>query len=123
MQGWGRRYLTVNPAGDVLPCPTASGIPGLRFDNVRSARLIGYGITPESFNRYRGTAWMPAPCRECPRKEIDFGGCRCQAALLTGDAGATDPVCTLSPDRAIVDRILDGIDPASAGAWNKRVNP
>jgi len=123
MQGWGRRYLTVNPAGDVLPCPTASGIAGLRFDNVRDRTLDWIWDESESFNRFRGSEWMPAPCRECPRKEIDFGGCRCQAALLTGDAGATDPVCDLSPNRAIVDRILAGVETAPQEGWTKRVNP
>jgi pyrroloquinoline quinone biosynthesis protein E len=123
MQGWGRRYLTVNPAGDVLPCPTASGIAGLRFDNVRDRTLDWIWDESESFNRFRGSEWMPALCRECPRKEIDFGGCRCQAALLTGDAGATDPVCDLSPNRAIVDRILAGVETAPQEGWTKRVNP
>ena len=80
-----------------LPCPTASGIPGLRFDNVREHSLAWIWNESESFNRFRGTEWMPEPCRACPQREIDFGGCRCQAALLTGDAAATDPVCTLSP--------------------------
>ena len=99
MNGWGRRYLTVNPVGQVLPCPTASGIPGLRFENVREKSLSWIWNESESFNRFRGTEWMPEPCRSCPQREIDFGGCRCQAALLTGDATATDPVCTLSPNR------------------------
>jgi pyrroloquinoline quinone biosynthesis protein E len=122
MQGWGRRYLTVNPAGEVLPCPTASGIPGMRFDNVRERALEWIWNESDSFNRFRGTEWMPAPCRECPRKEIDFGGCRCQAALLTGDAAATDPVCALSPDRAIVDEILAGVETAAPPSWTRRVN-
>jgi pyrroloquinoline quinone biosynthesis protein E len=123
MQGWGRRYLTVNPAGEVLPCPTASGIAGLRFDNVREQALEWIWNESEAFNRFRGSEWMPAPCRECPRKEIDFGGCRCQAALLTGNAGATDPVCDLSPNRAIVDRILAEAEAKPEGVWTKRVNP
>jgi pyrroloquinoline quinone biosynthesis protein E len=123
MQGWGRKYLTVNPAGEVLPCPTASGIAGLRFDNVRERGLDWIWNDSESFNRFRGTEWMPLPCRECPQREVDFGGCRCQAALLTGDAGATDPVCTLSPDRAIVDGILAGVETTPPAAWTKRVNP
>jgi pyrroloquinoline quinone biosynthesis protein E len=123
MQGWGRRYLTVNPAGEVLPCPTASGIPGLRFDNVRQQALEWIWNQSESFNRFRGTEWMPSPCQECPRKEIDFGGCRCQAALLTGDAGLTDPVCDLSPNRAIIDGILAEVEAAPQQAWTKRVNP
>jgi pyrroloquinoline quinone biosynthesis protein E len=122
MQGWGRRYLTVNPAGEVLPCPTAAGIPGLRFDNVRERGLEWIWNESESFNRFRGSEWMPLPCRECPQKEIDFGGCRCQAALLTGDPGATDPVCTLSPGRPIVDRILAEVEGSPPESWMKRVN-
>jgi pyrroloquinoline quinone biosynthesis protein E len=109
MNGWGRRYITVNPAGDVLPCPTASGIPGLRFDNVREHPLSWIWNESESFNRFRGKEWMPEPCLTCPQNEIDFGGCRCQAALLTGDASNTDPVCSLSPHRNVVDDILSNL--------------
>src|SRR6266480_3738152 len=87
LNGWGQRYLTVNPTGDVLPCPTASSaIPDLRFENVRTRALDWIWRESESFNRFRGTEWMPEPCQSCPQREIDFGGCRCQAALLTGDA-------------------------------------
>jgi len=97
MYGWGQRFLIVNPAGDVLPCQTASEIPALRFDNVRDHSLHWIWTESAAFNRFRGTAWMPEPCRSCERREIDFGGCRCQAFLLTGDAANTDPVCSLSP--------------------------
>src|SRR5438045_6497692 len=107
LNGWGHRYLTVNPMGDVLPCPTASSaLPDLRFETVRARALDWIWRESESFNRFRGTEWMPEPCRGCPQKEIDFGGCRCQAALLTGNAANTDPVCTLSPNRARVDAVL-----------------
>jgi len=99
MNGWGRRHLTVNPIGNVLPCPTAGEIKGLRFDNVRSRPLGWIWTESEAFNKFRGTAWMPAPCRSCEFREIDFGGCRCQAALLTGDPTVTDPACELSPFR------------------------
>lgn len=99
MNGWGARFLTVNPAGDVLPCSTASAIKGLRFDNVREHSLAWIWNESESFNRFRGTEWMPKPCSECQWREVDFGGCRCQAALLTGEADATDPACSLSPHR------------------------
>ncbi len=100
LNGWGQRYLTVNPIGDVLPCPTASSaIPDLRFENVRARALDWIWRESESFNRFRGTEWMPEPCQSCPQREIDFGGCRCQAALLTGNAANTDPVCELSPNR------------------------
>jgi PqqA peptide cyclase len=102
MNGWGRRSLTVNPVGDVLPCPTAGDIPGLHFDNVRLRPLRWIWDDSEAFNRFRGTAWMPEPCRSCDQREIDFGGCRCQAALLTGDAANTDPACALSPHHQTV---------------------
>src|SRR5499427_4122775 len=126
LNGWGQRYLTVNPIGDVLPCPTASSaLPGLRFENVRERELEWIWRQSESFNRFRGTEWMPEPCRSCPQKEIDFGGCRCQAALLTGNAANTDPVCDFSPNRAIVDGVLhntnsSNIHPAD---WTYRTNP
>jgi pyrroloquinoline quinone biosynthesis protein E len=97
MDGWANRYLTVNPAGNVLPCPTASEIPNIRFENVRARPLSWIWRESESFNRFRGTEWMPDPCRSCEFREVDFGGCRCQAALLVGDAALTDPVCNLSP--------------------------
>jgi pyrroloquinoline quinone biosynthesis protein E len=99
MNGWGNRFLTVNPAGDALPCPTAGEIPGMRFDNVLTKSLEWIWHQSESFNRFRGTEWMPEPCRTCEFREIDFGGCRCQAALITGDPAATDPACSLSPHR------------------------
>jgi pyrroloquinoline quinone biosynthesis protein E len=126
LNGWGQRYLTVNPLGDVLPCPTASSaIPDLRCENVRKRALDWIWRESESFNRFRGTDWMPEPCRSCPQKEIDFGGCRCQAALLTGNASNTDPVCTLSPNRASVDAVLDDLNFSSAHArdWKYRTNP
>ena len=107
MNGWGQRYLTVNPVGQVLPCPNAFSIPGLELENVRENSLADIWHHSTSFNRFRGTDWMPLPCRECPQREIDFGGCRCQAALLTGDPTATDPVCALSPHRQLVDRALE----------------
>src|SRR5881275_3866 len=107
LNGWGQRYITVNPIGDVLPCPTAStAIPDFRFENARAHTLDWIWRKSESFNRFRGTEWMPEPCRSCPQKEIDFGGCRCQATLLTRNAANTDPVCELSPDRAVTDAVL-----------------
>jgi PqqA peptide cyclase len=102
MNGWGRRYLTVNPSGSVLPCPTAWEIPGLVFDNIRERSLAWIWKESVSFNRFRGTEWMPEPCRSCPQREIDFGGCRCQAALLTGDPAQTDPACEFSPHHVLV---------------------
>src|SRR5437762_1671570 len=126
LNGWGQRYLTVNPTGDVLPCPTASSaIPDLRFENVRARALDWIWRESESFNLFRGTEWMPEPCRSCPQKEIDFGGCRCQAALLTGSAANTDPVCEFSPNRTLVDAVLRDINSSSDHVrdWIYRVNP
>lgn len=126
LNGWGQRYLTVNPTGDVLPCPTASSaIPDLRFENVRIRNLDWIWRESESFNRFRGTEWMPEPCRSCPQKEIDFGGCRCQAALLTGNAAATDPVCEFSPNRVMVDAVLDHTNSSEHQLceWTYRSNP
>jgi pyrroloquinoline quinone biosynthesis protein E len=126
LNGWGQRYLTVNPIGDVLPCLIASSaIPDLCFENVRAHAVDWIWRESESFNRFRGTEWMPEPCRSCPQREIDFGGCRCQAALLTGNAANTDPVCTLSPNRAVVDEVLHDINSPrdDALAWTYRINP
>jgi len=125
LNGWGQRYLTVNPIGDVLPCPTASSaIPDLRFENVRAQSLDWIWRESESFNCFRGTEWMPEPCRSCPQREIDFGGCRCQAALLTGNAANTDPVCTLSSDRMLVDHVLVNANSEHpATPWSYRTNP
>jgi PqqA peptide cyclase len=126
LSGWGQRYLTVNPTGEVLPCPTASSaIPDLRFENVRAHELDWIWRESESFNRFRGTEWMPEPCQSCPQREIDFGGCRCQAALLTGNAANTDPVCEFSPNRARVDEVLRDLNSSSYHwrEWTYRINP
>jgi pyrroloquinoline quinone biosynthesis protein E len=101
MGGWGRRQLTVVPNGDVLPCPTAHALPLPRV-SVREHSLAWIWDHSALFQRFRGTGWMPDPCRSCDRRELDFGGCRCQAFQLTGDAARTDPVCHLAPDHAIV---------------------
>src|SRR6266700_6718845 len=101
MDGWGRRQLTVVPNGDVLPCPTAHALP-LPRASVREHSLAWIWGQSPLFQRFRGTDWMPEPCRSCGRRELDFGGCRCQTFLLTGDAARTDPVCHLSPDPRLV---------------------
>jgi len=101
MGGWGRRALTVAPNGDVLPCPTAHDLP-LPRASVREHSVDWIWTSSAVFQRFRGTDWMAEPCRSCDRRETDFGGCRCQAFQLTGDAARTDPVCHLSPDHAIV---------------------
>jgi pyrroloquinoline quinone biosynthesis protein E len=100
--GWGRRSLNVTPAGKVLPCHAAESLTGLEFWNVRQHSLADIWANSPAFNAFRGTAWMKEPCASCPRRELDFGGCRCQAFALTGDAAATDPVCQLAPDHARV---------------------
>jgi pyrroloquinoline quinone biosynthesis protein E len=105
MGGWGKRQLTVAPNGDVLPCPAAQDLP-LPRASVRQDPLAWIWESSPVFQRFRGTDWMPDPCRSCDRREIDFGGCRCQAFQLTGDAARTDPVCHLSPDHGIVAEVL-----------------
>jgi pyrroloquinoline quinone biosynthesis protein E len=102
MGGWGRRFLNVSPAGRVLPCHAAETLPGLRFPTVTEASLSEIWYGSPAFARFRGTDWMPEPCRSCDRREIDWGGCRCQAFALTGEAARTDPACALSPDHALM---------------------
>jgi pyrroloquinoline quinone biosynthesis protein E len=104
--GWGKLYLVVTPAGLVLPCHGATNITTLEFDDVRSHSLEWIWRESRAFQAFRGDAWMKEPCRSCPRKAVDFGGCRCQAFALTGDAANADPVCTLTPLRRIVDEAL-----------------
>ena len=103
MDGWGRRFLLVAPDGLVLPCHAAHGLPGLEFDSVRRKSLSEIWRDSPGFNAFRGEAWMPEPCRSCDRRGVDFGGCRCQAYALTGDAAATDPVCTWAPRHDLVE--------------------
>jgi pyrroloquinoline quinone biosynthesis protein E len=106
MDGWARRQLTVVPNGEALPCPAAHeltrglGLPGA---SVREHSLEWIWEESPLFERFRGEAWMPEPCRSCERRHLDFGGCRCQAFALTGDAARTDPVCHLSPDHGLVE--------------------
>ncbi|MCU0887426.1 MAG: pyrroloquinoline quinone biosynthesis protein PqqE [Rubritepida sp.] len=102
MGGWGRRFLAVSPAGKVLPCHAAESISGMVFPNIRETSLAAAWADSAAFNAFRGTGWMPEPCRGCARAELDWGGCRCQAFALTGDAAATDPACALSPHHALL---------------------
>jgi PqqA peptide cyclase len=111
MGGWGRRQLTVVPDGGVLPCPTAHTLP-LPRAGVREHSLAWIWECSPLFQRFRGTDWMPEPCRSCDRRELDFGGCRCQAFQLTGDAARTDPACHLSPDHGIVAEAVRAAEPA-----------
>jgi len=115
MNGWGRTHLTVNPPGYVLPCPTASEIKELCFDSVRDRTLEWIWKESPAFNRFRGTDWMPEPCHSCEFREIDFGGCRCQAALLTGEAALTDPVCSFSPHH---EKLASFVESTSTAANN-----
>jgi PqqA peptide cyclase len=111
MGGWGRVAMVVAPNGDVLPCQAAATIPGLEFANVREHPLEWIWNESDAFARFRGTEWMQEPCRTCPlgRQEEDWGGCRCQALRLAGDAAATDPVCRFSPHH---DRVVAAREPA-----------
>jgi PqqA peptide cyclase len=139
MGGWGRRLLLIDPAGRALPCHAANVIPGMAFDNIRQHPLDWIWRESSAFRRFRGEEWMPEPCRTCERRAEDFGGCRCQAFLFTGNAAATDPVCTLGPDHNLVTEQLEransadfprqGVDaltpttPHHLGRWLYRVNP
>jgi pyrroloquinoline quinone biosynthesis protein E len=102
MNGWGKIFLTIAPDGTALPCHAARQLPGLEFPNVRDTSIEWIWNESPAFNKFRGYDWMQEPCRSCPEKEKDFGGCRCQAYMLTGDAAAADPVCSLSPQHDIV---------------------
>jgi pyrroloquinoline quinone biosynthesis protein E len=98
MNGWGSVFLNVAPDGVALPCQAARMLPGLEFPNVRQASLREIWFDSPAFNAYRGEEWMREPCRSCPERTRDFGGCRCQAYMLTGEAANADPVCALSPE-------------------------
>jgi pyrroloquinoline quinone biosynthesis protein E len=140
MGGWGRRLMLINPAGKVLPCHAAEVIPGLEFENTRERTLEWIWQESPSFQRFRGEAWMPEPCRSCDRRTEDFGGCRCQALLLTGDPTATDPACTLAPAHALIEAVLHEVNSdatitqqksaslvqlqqQTSGHWDYRTNP
>ena len=112
--GWGRKLMLVTPHGDVLPCHAAPILPGLRFENVKDRSLREIWERSEAFQKFRGEDWMQEPCKSCDRRAQDFGGCRCQAMLLTADATATDPVCSLAPQRPKVDAILGQMNERSA---------
>lgn len=103
MDGWGRRFIVVNPEGLALPCHLAHTLPGLHFDNVRGRPLADIWHHSSGFNQFRGVDWLPDPCRTCERRTSDFGGCRCQAYHLTGSASATDPACAFSPEHAHIE--------------------
>jgi len=113
MNGWGSVFLTITADGVALPCHEARQLPGLTFPNVREAELSWIWNQSPGFNAYRGDAWMKEPCKTCPEKAKDFGGCRCQAYLLTGDATNADPACDLSPHHHLIeDAVLRAEKPA-----------
>ena len=113
--GWGRYYIVVGPDGRALPCHGAYAIPSLELPNVLDHSIDWIWHESSAFQAFRGDAWMKEPCRSCPRKTVDFGGCRCQALALTGDAANADPVCTLSPHRHLIDEAL--LEHAGADAY------
>jgi pyrroloquinoline quinone biosynthesis protein E len=102
MSGWGRRFMNITPTGLALPCHAAETLPDLVFPSVREASLAEIWHDAPAFQAFRGTDWMAEPCRSCDRREIDWGGCRCQAFALTGDARRTDPACALAPDHGLM---------------------
>lgn len=141
MGGWGRQLVLIDPAGRALPCHAAGVIPGLTFDNVKEHPLEWIWNESAAFQKFRGESWMPEPCRSCDRRTLDFGGCRCQAMQLLGDAAATDPACQLSPQHSVMEEALRltqvqpliqqpataesfrGFEQAAQGWWTYRVNP
>jgi pyrroloquinoline quinone biosynthesis protein E len=133
MGGWGRKLMLVTPTGEALPCHAAQIIPGLQFENVKDRGLLEIWEASAAFQKFRGEDWMQEPCKTCDRRELDFGGCRCQALLLAGDAAATDPVCSLASTRAKVDAILAAVNSAGPAVrdpqpltrpdWLYRPNP
>jgi pyrroloquinoline quinone biosynthesis protein E len=123
MGGWGRRLMLIDPSGQALPCHAARVIPDMKFDNVRDHSLEWIWRESAAFQRFRGEEWMPEPCKSCDRRTEDFGGCRCQALLLTGDANATDPVCSLSPDHHLIETARGAAkSDAAKVSWSYRTN-
>ncbi len=125
MGGWGSSLMLIDPAGRAMPCHAAGVIPGLEFPNAAEEPLRAIWNDSAAFQRFRGEAWMQEPCRSCERKTLDFGGCRCQAMLLANDAAATDPVCSLSPKRSLVDDLIKGaaMKESHGSQWVYRVDP
>ncbi|WP_420136620.1 pyrroloquinoline quinone biosynthesis protein PqqE [Sphingomonas sp.] len=107
MGGWGNRFINISPSGKALPCHAAETLPGLTFPSVRDESLDEIWRRSDAFARFRGTDWMPELCRSCDRREIDWGGCRCQALALAGDAARTDPACQRSPDNYLMEQAVD----------------
>jgi pyrroloquinoline quinone biosynthesis protein E len=124
MGGWGRRLILIDPSGQALPCHAAGIIPGMKFDNVREHSLEWIWHESPAFQRFRGEGWMQEPCRSCERRAEDFGGCRCQAFLVAGDASATDPVCSLAPEHHLIERAQMAANAdVKEITWAYRTNP
>ena len=127
MNGWGHQQMLIDPAGRVLPCHAAPVVPGLEFFRAPGHSLRWIWEDSPAFNRFRDETWMPEPCRSCERRGRDFGGCRCQAFLLTGDAAATDPVCTFAPAHKVVEETLVRINSngevPKGQNWVYRIDP
>lgn len=118
MNGWGSVFLGVGADGAALPCHNAREIPGLDIPNVRDHSMREIWYDSKAFNFFRGFEWMQEPCRSCDEKSKDFGGCRCQALMLAGDASKTDPVCSKSPDHGVIEKIIH-----MAGQTEKKPDP
>jgi len=118
--GWGRQMMLIDPSGQALPCHAAGIIPSLAFDSVRTHSMQWLWEQSPAFNRFRGHDWMAQPCSDCNRREIDFGGCRCQAFQLTGDATNTDPACSLSDQHGNLVAITED-SLASNSQWVYRI--
>jgi len=121
MNGWGTVFLCLTADGLALPCHEARMLPGLEFPSVRDESLRWIWYESPAFNRYRGDEWMKEPCRSCPEKAKDYGGCRCQAYLLTGDPANADPVCDKSPEHAIVTQAVERAEQARVAVATKPV--
>ncbi len=121
MNGWGAVFLCLTADGLALPCHEARMLPGLEFPNVRDRDLRWIWHDSPAFNRYRGDEWMKEPCRSCPEKVKDYGGCRCQAYMLTGDAANADPVCDKSPHHALVTQAVERAEQARPAVGTKPV--
>jgi pyrroloquinoline quinone biosynthesis protein E len=123
MNGWGHQQMLINPVGQVLPCHAAGVIPGLEFSSTREHPLRWIWEESPAINRFRDESWMPEPCKNCDRRTRDFGGCRCQAFLLTGDAAATDPVCILAPSHSVIEQALAQVNGEARKEWVYRIDP
>ena len=121
MNGWGTTFLMVAPDGAALPCHAARELPDIDFPNVNDHSISEVWYQSNAFNRFRGNEWMQAPCRSCPEKVKDFGGCRCQAYLLTGDATNADPVCSKSPHHNVIEQAIKSAKESGEPAHSQRV--